>query len=176
MALSGPRETSEVPNISRYIKKQGSCGSANCACHKKTRLLGPGTIVAVAAAVVIVIVGFTGSHGNLAPVHGNVPAPARPLWKPEPAAILTNAKLALRPDQRSGIETISKAWLKEKSELVQAMSAYQPRQAQIEQLKADLADYSALSRQFDKERHQAWSRAVAVLDADQKLLIEGGAK
>lgn len=108
------------------------------------------------------------------PVASQLPMPSRPLFKPEPRMLLNRADLALTAKQRSAIQGIDSAWSNERTKLLKAMSAYQPKQARADQISGDLAGYSELSRTYDATRSRYWGVARNLLDKNQQALVDGG--
>ncbi len=153
--------------------KKSACGSPNCACDKKTRLFGPGTWVTLAAVAVIATIGYMNS-GSAPASTSHLPSATHPLWKPEPASLLSRSDLSA--PQRTRIGAISAAWQAEKGKLEQAMAGFRPAQGRTEQISASLADFSDLSRAYDASRSQAWNQALNVLTASQKALVAEGAR
>ena len=129
----------------------------------------------LAFVAIIGIVGFTPMRTNK-PVMGRVPAPLHALSKPEPASLLAGTDLALTAKQRSDIQAIEASWTTERAKLLEAMSAYEPRQGRSDQISASLQGYSELSRAYDSTRVRYWTVAFAQLDSRQRSLIEGVSK
>ena len=136
-------------------------------------MLGPGTFIALAVAVFISVLGFSEPKHNLPPV-SKLPTPAHPLFKPEPALLLANARLQLSGSQRRRIEAIEQQWVARRAENLTAMSSFQPKRGSLEQIKNGLTNYSALSRRYDATRVTYWGLATGVLSADQRARLPGG--
>lgn len=119
----------------------------------------------VGVGVVMLVSYFTSPRVD-APRTSLLPAPTKPLSKPEPNSLLSE-DLMLTAEQRAQISRIASAWDSKKAGLVQAMSGFQPRQGRTDQISADLAGYSQLSRDYDSIRARYWSEALAVLTPSQ---------
>jgi hypothetical protein len=172
-----PREHSEVWIIfwKALAKPKGSCGKADCGCNSKTRLFGPGTLVALLFAVAIVVIGVLNSPSD-AKLASKLPAPLHPLIKPEPGSLLSEPGLNLSKQQRSAIQAIDKRWQAEREPLLAGMNGYQPASTHLEAIKGGLQDYSALSRRYDATREQRWQEALDALKPDQRSRVGGGSK
>ncbi len=129
----------------------------------------------LAFVAIIIIVGFVQMRTEK-PQMGHLPAPSRPLFKPEPGSLLTQSGLSLTAEQRSAIQSIESSWQVNRTRLLTAMSAYQPKQGRADQISAGLQDYSELSRSFDTTRASYWTQACAQLNPKQKELVEGASK
>jgi hypothetical protein len=136
-------------------------------------LFGPGTLVTLAAVAVMVAVGYFKSPPTKA-LSSNLPSPTAPLSKPEPASLLSRNDLNLSEPQRDKITTLDKTWARTKTELLQAMSAFQPKQGRVDQISSGLSGYTELSRSYDSERTTYWEKAVALLDERQLSRLKGG--
>jgi hypothetical protein len=168
--LSALTKSARHPIISRKNKK-GTCGSADCGCHRKTRLFGPGTIVMLAAISVVIAIGAMNAPSDAKLKVSQLPAPTKPLNKPEPQSLLS-ADLNLTPDQKSRIATVVTEWKQERDRLTMAMSQFQPSQGRVDQISGSLQDYSSLSRQYDATRKRYWQTALALLTPDQRHEVE----
>jgi hypothetical protein len=171
-----PRSLSEVSLIfwKPSSRNRGSQGPSNGALHKR-RLFGPGTIVALAVSIGVLIVGFT----NESPGHrlvSKLPAPTHPLWKPEPAFLLTDSELRLSPTQRRTIQAVDRHWRSDREALLSAMTSYQPHEGNEAQIRSRMQDYSDLSRRYDAVRTSSWSAATASLSPAQRAKLPGGTK
>lgn len=126
-------------------------------------------------AAIVGIVGFVQRRGEK-PVAGRLPAPTRALSKSEPESLLMRADLSLTNSERSAIQAVAVQWATDKAKLLTAMSTFQPKQGTADQIRGSLQGYSELSREFDAARSRYWTTALALLDAKQKTLVEGGSK
>lgn len=124
-------------------------------------------VVAGLIAVALVGVGWTQPSASL-PTVSRLPAPERPLWKPEPRLLLDNPALDLTETQRSKIEALDRRWTAERSRLFEAMRGFQPKRGAEAQIRDHLEGYSELSRRYDRERNGAWQEALAVLSPKQR--------
>ena len=129
----------------------------------------------LAFVAIIIIVGLTQSRPDK-PLASQLPAPNHPLVKPEPDRLLAETALNLSIDQRTQIQRLETKWLAEKSKLLQAMSAYQPKPGRSDQIRGSLEGYSELSRTYDATRRTYWDSACSVLNKNQRKVAEGGAK
>ncbi|HVT14255.1 MAG TPA: hypothetical protein VHE55_18475 [Fimbriimonadaceae bacterium] len=129
----------------------------------------------LAFVAIVLIVGWAQNGGSKRLV-SHLPAPERPLSKPEPQKLLTESEPALSAAQRTAIQSIVQAWSNDKAKLLAAMSAYEPKQGRVDQMSASLEGYSQLSRDYDQARARYWSEALAVLDERQKAAVDGGSK
>ncbi len=132
-------------------------------------------MVMLAFVAIIVVYGMS----QPAPTHSLVsqlPAPSKPLQKPEPKWLLNLASLHLTTSQRTEIEKLDSDWQSERSKLMIAMSRYEPKQGRADQVSGQLAGYSELSRQFDQTRNQYWTASMSLLTTDQKTLALGVTK
>lgn len=100
-----------------------------------------------------------------------------PLWKPEPSLLLSrDRELRLTAGQVAEIGKVSSEWdrskaaleseIKKSTEQFSAGSRFSMASSQ-----GELADYSELSREFDRRRQAAWSSALSVLDSEQRELV-----
>jgi len=157
----------------------------------RTPRIGPGTLLALAVCGVAVALGratrrphFPGERvwrGQAAP-HASSPVALQPspppLVKPDPGYILDRAdELKLAPGQRTALAALDARWRKQKERLISAMEAAADparagRAGSVERLAADLAGYSALSREFEVLRRRAWEDARRALSPDQARQID----
>ncbi len=100
-----------------------------------------------------------------------MPGPVRPLWKPEPGLLLTQAGLSLTAVQIEKIRAIDSAWQRERDQLGRAMDGFSPSRGRVDQVQAQLGDYSKLSRNYDAARTLHWEAAIRVLDSNQRRLV-----
>lgn len=117
---------------------------------------------------VVLIVGIFSRPKDSASVVSQLPAPSSPLYKPEPASLLSNPQLRLSGDQRTRIGQVDAKWQHDKAELLSAMARIQPKQGRVDQVSAGLKDYSQLSRDYDAARSRYWAAAVALLTSSQQ--------
>lgn len=102
-----------------------------------------------------------------------------PLWKPEPALLLQNSdRLGLSVVQRRAVELTSSAWETKRALILAAIreatgEVSTGKTTSVDNLQADLANYSGLSREFDRERRAAWERALGLLDQRQRAIAKG---
>ncbi|MFI5385058.1 MAG: hypothetical protein ACHQ50_02965 [Fimbriimonadales bacterium] len=129
----------------------------------------------LAFVAIVGIVGFAQIRGEK-PISSRLPAPAHPLSKPEPGILLTRTDLSLTTKQRSAIQAVESAWLRDQAKLLTAMSGYEPKQGRADQISGSLQGYSELSRNYDATRSRYWTAACAQLDANQRSLVEGGSR
>ncbi len=125
------------------------------------------------AALVIAAIGYS-SSGSSKPLTSSLIAPSHPLRKLEPQALLTRTDLNLDAPQRGRLEAVDRAWQAEKLRYQQAMEGFRPKQGRVEQISANLAGYSELSRAYDAARQRYWSEATKVLNQGQLKLVDGG--
>lgn len=129
-------------------------------------------MVTLAAVAGIVVYGlYTQPSAPAALGSGNLPRPAAPLSKPEPADLLTRSGLVLTDGQVKAIRAIDSAWRSDKGKLLAAMDAYRPGRGRVDEIARGLDGYSQLSRQFDSRRAGYWASALAVLSASQRKEI-----
>lgn len=173
--------------------------------RKGRRFFGPGTILALVAAVGIVASGWlsgrdqapgrSGTIAYQADARGrmrrvdtpSVPAtpPLPPLWKPDPGMVSAHgAELKLDASQRRGAETLAAEWRREEAqwqaEMSRALGGTQAsaqqsapgRRLSLAQIRQGMSDYSAVSREYDGRRADAWARANALLTPAQRLHLE----
>ena len=127
----------------------------------------------IAFVAVVGIVNFTQSRSDK-PLVSQLPAPTRPLSKPEPGALLARTDLALTATQMSAIQAVSSAWSIDKAKLLKGMSSYEPKQARADQISNNLAGFSDLSRTYDATRSRYWATARDLLDKGQRAKVDGG--
>jgi hypothetical protein len=167
--VRGPDRLCEESTIFRSFRKTAEVrrGALSGGPHGKARLFGPGTIIALVAALAIVVYSFA-SPAPAAPRMAPAPEPVRPLHKPEPDDLLVSDGLRLTPGQRRRIELISDGWRRSKLRLETAMAGFRPHQGSLDQIRRDLEGYSELSRLYDASRDEAWTLALAVLSETQR--------
>lgn len=120
----------------------------------------------------VTIVGFNFANQPAPPKFvSNIPAPTEPLSKPEPSQLLSQAGLNLTAAQRSEIAKIDAEWKAERSRLVSAMQAVEPKQGDIDEVATGLANYSELSRTFNAARSVHYQRAQRVLTETQRTKV-----
>ena len=155
----------------------------------RRRLVGPATLVALLLGVAILIVGRMSS----APAHQNgvifqadaqgrmqrvasaavPPSPRRKLWKPEVKQLMEEGPtLSLTPEQTANLTRLNALWGAEKTDLEgqlnRAVTQAKPQEkGSVEQVTANLGDYSRLSRRYDERRAAYWSQALATLSEPQ---------
>lgn len=135
--------------------------------HRLGKLLGPGTVVSFLLAAAVI--GYSAkAQVPTTQRTSHLPAPDRPLVKHEPGDLLANPELRLTEGQRKSIDTINQEWQGTKSDLLAAMSGYQPERGRVDQVSRSLEGYAQLSRQYDASRQEAWSVALSVLDETQR--------
>jgi hypothetical protein len=105
------------------------------------------------------------------PKVSQLPAPAKPLNKPEPQSLLSG-QVTLSASQKANLASVANAWKWEKDRLTTAMSKFQPQQGRVDQISGSLQDYSSLSRQYDAARSRYWTAALALLTPDQRKEVE----
>lgn len=127
--------------------------------------------MAIVGALVIVGFSFTNPPASSAPRNSSLPAPQKPLWKPEPALLLAHEGLGLTVSQRDSIEKVSRAWQAEKQHLLAAMRGTAPTQGRVDQIQSQLGDYSRLSQQYNVARSARWSEAAQYLTPRQLKLV-----
>jgi hypothetical protein len=124
----------------------------------------------LAFVALILVVGYFNAPKGKLPKATGIPAPAKPLYKPEPASLLSRVHLSA--GQRATVEDIDSRWRRDKANLEIAMAQFQPKQARADQIGSSLQGYSQLSRDFDAARSRYWTAAVAVLTPAQRKEIE----
>lgn len=129
-------------------------------------------VVAGLIAVALIGAGWI-QPGSSLPTASRLPAPERPLWKPEPRLLIDNPALGLTDTQRGKIEALDRRWKAERSRLVEAMRSFEPTRGAEAQIRDHLEGYSELSRRYDRERDGAWQEALAVLTPTQRAKVGG---
>lgn len=71
---------------------------------------------------------------------------------------------------------IAEAWQTQKERLTAEMAAFTPKQGRQDQISADLAGYSELSRAYDATRAHFWNQALDVLSPKQRARLAGGVR
>lgn len=106
--------------------------------------------------------------------------PAKRLFKPEPQWLVDHTDaLALTPAQVKGIEALGSKWAEAKARFdssfqsqAKIVSDQGKATASADALRDSLGDYSAMSREYDRQRSAAWLRSVELLSAEQKVKLE----
>lgn len=127
----------------------------------------------IGALIVIMAVGSFTSRASTKPATSHLSAPSHPLWKPEPAALLSNGSVRLTVGQRQKVSALQVGWAAEKDRLIQAMKSFTPKQGRQDQISEGLQGYSELSRTYDSTRESYWRRALALLDPAQRTAAGG---
>jgi len=122
--------------------------------------------------IVVLAVGYFNAPHAEAPRLSHLPAPTKPLFKPEPALLLSDARLRLTPAQKGRIEATAQKWQRRKAELLAGMNEFAPQQGRVDEIRAKLADYSQLSRDYDATRARYWTKALAVLTPSQAKEVQ----
>lgn len=161
---------------------------------RRPRLLGPATILAIVAAVVLVGAGRLPAAPSSAPSGGAPPRTAdelrreiaaRPvsaappaLRKPEPGLLLARADaLGLSPGARKAVAAAAARWRGERAAIETEIGATadtmtaSPRRTEAG-LRSGLGAYSALSRRYDEARAAAWASALGALTPVQRARAE----
>lgn len=140
----------------------------------------------LAGVVVVVVVGLLSPKPGQAVSGTQSPGPSgsrgivgvkatKPLWKPEPALLLSHAKeLRLTPAQEQRIQREADKWQAEKDEFQKQMkpfATHAPR-GDRDAIAHRLGAYSDLSRKYDQARTVFWDSAIDALSAEQKKLAE----
>lgn len=112
-----------------------------------------------------------------------------PLWKPEASLLLARStEMSLTPDQIRRIGRIARAWQDRKESLVRQMSAEtetaekdltahkSANRASIATIRGRFADYSEVSRAYDRARRESWLSALGLLTESQRRKIAAGDK
>lgn len=138
--------------------------------------IGPGTLVSLLVAAVAIAFGALGGVPSPAPASPPRPDKATgppPLRKPEPGDLL---RLGLSPQQTARVRALDAAWRRERAALESAMDASsapaRDGKRTLDQLRAGLQDYAALSRRYDAARQEHWNAALRVLTPDQLKKVE----
>lgn len=126
----------------------------------------------LAVIVLIAAYGFSQRSAAALPSTSHLPSPQRPLSKPEPSQLLSNRALRLSEAQRTKIVAIDAEWQRSKAGLVTAMSSFQPKQGQVQEISKSLRGYSQLSREYDSTRAHYWSEALTVLTPSQRKEVQ----
>lgn len=147
---------SEVPNIFR----------------KALARLGPGTWIALLAAIGILVYGQTNARSPSRPP-SRLPSPASALQKPEPALLLEIDNLT--KGQVAKIKGVQARWESERASLDKAIRSLYPQSGEPDMRRFDFAAYSDISRRYDLMRSWRWREAVAMLTSSQKKMLPGGA-
>lgn len=169
---------------------------------RKRLRFGPGTLLAVAAAVAIAATGQlnqpqpsqagrltfeANSRGELKRVERPLDSPGRAapaLLKPTPDLLLKRGEhLKLSARQIAGISRIASGWEQKKKLLDREIgtsarvfeSTVAERKLSTGSIAAGLADYSQLSRRYNEEREASWRQAVALLSPSQAQRLQAPA-
>lgn len=144
--------------------------------RKARATIGPGTLISVTVAAIVVGFYWVGNNPSSSPLASPTPAKTSaqtPLRKPVPGDLL---RLKLEPAQAARVRSLDASWRKERDLLVDAMRtasapAQEPNRS-LPQLRAGLQEYAELSRRYDRVRRAHWEAAVASLRPSQRKEIE----
>ena len=156
---------------------------------RRPRLIGPATLLALLLGVAILIVGRMSNapaqHAGVvfeADAQGHMqriasasalPSPKPKLWKPEVNQLVEKSvALRLTPEQTANLNHIDARWMAEKvdleGQLSRAVTQAKPQvKGSVEQMTANLGDYSRLSRRYEERRAAFWSQVLATLSEPQ---------
>jgi|GEM_PF-1538763 len=155
------------------LNSKSKCGSPNCACHRKTKLIGPTTWITSAIAVLIVGIGLN-SQPKAFDVSPRPNLAAHRVSKPVPSDLLARTDLMLSASQLNSLQILNRSWKTDRDALLRKMEQYQPKQGRFDQVQSGLEDYSQLSRLYDLTRDSYWIAARKVLTANQTQKVDGG--
>ncbi|MCW5943414.1 MAG: hypothetical protein KIS66_14375 [Fimbriimonadaceae bacterium] len=143
---------------------------------KPRPFFGPGLLVsllAAAGALAFGVLGRSPGPGPVAPQRPVASTKPPPLRKPEPGELL---RLDLSSEQEARVRALDADWRRERAALESAMSAAsspaRDGKRTLEQLRAGLQDYAALSRRYDAVRQEHWNASLRVLTPAQLREIE----
>lgn len=125
----------------------------------------------LAAIAVIAIVAIRQNQPK-APIKSQLPAPSQPLWKPQPIDLLQDKRLTLSREQTAAIGKLDNEWRQEQVRLSEAMTAYQPKRGNADEVAASMREYSELSRGYDEARVRFWKKALEQLTPEQRSVAE----
>ena len=162
---------------------------------KPTRRFGPGTVAMFIGIGAFALYSYmskpseperlyyeANSSGQLVRVDRPAVSSHKPptLVKPEPKWLLDRAnELSLTAGQRTSLDSIQSKWEATRSKFeirfqshASMISSRAKQSSSAAQLQESLGDYSALSREFDRQRSDAWRRSTDLLSAEQRKRLD----
>lgn len=126
----------------------------------------------LAAIAALAIAAYTLNRPKQMARTSQLPAPTKPLFKPQPIDLITHKDLKLTAAQVKEITKFDNEWRSVQKRTMDAMNDFEPKRGTKDQVAAQMQDYSKLSREYDDARVKAWNSSLAVLDPQQRALAE----
>jgi hypothetical protein len=126
----------------------------------------------LAAIAALAIAAYTLNRPKPAAIKSQLPAPTKPLFKPQPIDLINRKDLHLSNAQVEQITKFNNEWRTVQRRVMNALNEFEPKKGTKEQVAAQMQEYSKLSREYDEAREKAWKSSLAVLDSSQRALAE----